>query len=197
MKSKIHEHRKNNSQMVSKKIKQLSFVLALAILGSLSSCGGGDSDSGGGGFSGPATGTFVKAKVGGTNILAEGSYANGGFNSGNLVLQGFSMEGKSVNIQLYALDGTLETGTYNVNTTNPEDTHVGSLSLIDVNTSTLTTATYSSLVCDNATGTIVITFVDATKIEGTFSFTGKEVREGEDCSGGTKNVTNGSFRLEL
>ena len=35
------------------------------------------------------------------------------------------------------------------------------------------------------------------KIEGTFSFVGKEVKEDETCDGGTKNVTNGSFRLVL
>jgi hypothetical protein len=39
--------------------------------------------------------------------------------------------------------------------------------------------------------------MDDTKIEGTFSFVGKEVKEDETCDGGTKNVTNGSFRLVL
>jgi hypothetical protein len=61
----------------------------------------------------------------------------------------------------------------------------------------MTSTTYSSDICTNTNGTLQVTHSDATKIEGTFSFTGKEVREGEDCSGGTKNVTNGSFRLEL
>jgi hypothetical protein len=179
-----------------KTLKQFGIVLTIALSTLLSSCSS-DSDGGGGGFSGPATGTFVKAKVAGSNLLAEGSYANGGYNGGNLVLQGFSLTGQSVNIQLYALDGALEVGTYNMSTTNTEDAYVGSLSLIDINMTTLTSATYSSLICNNTSGTVEITFVDATKIEGTFSFTGIEVREGEDCSGGTKNVTNGSFRLEL
>ncbi len=107
------------------------------------------------------------------------------------------MTGKSIDIQLYAVDGTLETGTYNVNSTNEDDGYVGSLTYVEVNLSTFAVGTYSSMNCDNANGTITITFIDATKIEGTFSFTGKEVKEDESCSGTTKNITNGSFRLEL
>jgi len=178
-----------------KTMKQIGIALTLSLTLLVTSCS--SDSSGGNGFSGPATGTFVKAKVAGTSILAEGQYANGGYNGGNLVLQGFSIDGKSVNIQLYAIDGSLEVGTYNMSSTNPEDVTVGSLSLIDINTSTLTSLTYSSAICSNASGTVNITFVDNTKIEGTFSFTGREVRENDDCSGGTKNVTDGSFRLEL
>jgi len=179
-----------------KTIKHFSFAIVLALTTILSSCSS-DSGSGGGGFSGPATGSFVKANAAGSSFLSEGSFTTGGFNSGNLVMQGTTMTGKSVQIQLYAVDGTLETGTYNVNSTNTDDTHVGSLTFVEVNTSTLSAVAYSSMNCDNANGTITITFVDATKIEGTFSFVGKEVKEDETCNGGTKNVSNGSFRLEL
>lgn len=177
-------------------IKHFSFAIVLALTTILSSCSSSDSGSGGG-FSGPATGTFVKANAAGSNFLAEGNLATGGFNSGNLVLQGTTMTGKSIDIQLYAVDGTLETGTYNVNSTNTDDNHVGSLTFVDVNISTFAVATYSSMNCDNANGTITITAVDATKIEGTFSFTGKEVKQDESCNGATKSITNGSFRLEL
>ncbi|MGL2966517.1 DUF6252 family protein [Flavobacterium sp. XGLA_31] len=179
-----------------KTMKQFGFGLALILTAVLSSCSS-SSDGGGGGFSGPATGSFVKANAGGASILAQGQYANGDYVSGNLVLQGTTMDGKSVNIQLYAMDGSLEVGTYNVSATNTEDNYVGSLSLIEINTSTFQTTTYNSQICENASGTIDITFIDDTKIEGTFSFTGKELKENEDCSGGTKNVTDGSFRLEL
>jgi len=178
-----------------KTIKHFSFAIALALTTILSSCS--SSDSGSGGFSGPATGSFVKANVAGSNFLAEGSLAVGTYNSGNFVVMGTTMAGKSINIQLYAVDGTLETGTYNVNTTNTNDDHEGSLSYIEINTSTFTSMTYNSQICDNSNGTIVITYVGTDKIEGTFSFAGKELREDEDCSGGTKSVTNGSFRLEL
>ncbi len=184
----------NNNQM--KTLKQLGIVLTIALSTILSSCSS-DSDGGGGGFSGPATGTFIKAKTAGSNFLAEGSFANGGFASGNLVLSGSSATGKSVGIQLYALDGTLEVGTYDVSALNESDANTGNLTFIDVNTSTFAVSTYNSAFCDNANGTIEITFIDASKIEGTFSFVGKEVLPDDNCSGGTKNITNGSFRLEL
>lgn len=161
------------------------------------SCGDSGSDSGSGGFSGPSTGKFVKAKIAGSNFLAQGEYTNGDAPSGNLVLQGFSTTGKSLNIQLYCNDGSIDVGTYNANATNESDAYVAGLTLIDINTSTMTSVTYSSVFCENANGTIEITTSNAEKIEGTFSFVGKEVREDDDCSGGTKNVTNGSFRLEF
>lgn len=180
-----------------KNLNKFGLILFLAVSSILSSCSSDDGD-GGGGFSGPSTGTFVKAKIGSTNLLAEGDYANGGYNSGNLVLQGFSTTtGKSVNIQLYAIDGSLEVGTYAMDLSNTEDNYVGSLSLIDIDINSMSTKTYNSSFCDDSNGTLEITFIDATKIEGTFSFKGKELLEAEDCSGGTKNVTNGSFRLEI
>jgi hypothetical protein len=179
-----------------KTMKQFGVALSFSVMAMLSSCSS-SSDSNGGGFSGPATGSFVKATANGASILAEGQFATGGYQAGNLVLQGMTMEGKSVNIQLYALDGALEVGTYNVSSTNTEDAYVGSLLYMEVNTSSFTTASYSSQICDNASGTIEITYIDAAKIEGTFNFTGKELKENEDCSGGTRSVTNGSFRLEL
>lgn len=49
----------------------------------------------------------------------------------------------------------------------------------------------SSAECDNASGTINVTYIDATKVEGTFSFTGVNT---DNCSGGSKSVTEGSFR---
>jgi major membrane immunogen (membrane-anchored lipoprotein) len=174
-----------------KSIKHISFAIVLALTTILSSCS--SSDDGGGGFNGPATGNFLKA----SNFMSEGSTTSGSYNSGALVLQGVTTAGKSINIQLYALDGTLETGTFNVSATNESDAYTGSLTYIEVNTSTFTAMTYNSQLCDNANGTIVITHIDSDKIEGTFSFTGKELREDESCSGGTKSITNGSFRLEL
>lgn len=45
--------------------------------------------------------------------------------------------------------------------------------------------------CATATGTINITYIDDHKVEGVFTFTGVNT---EDCAGGSKNVTEGSFR---
>ncbi len=44
--------------------------------------------------------------------------------------------------------------------------------------------------CD-ASGTLTVTALDNTKIEGTFSFVGKN---GENCAAAAKNITNGAFR---
>ena len=180
-----------------KTIKKIGLFLAVALVSFTTSCSSDDNGGGGGGFTGPSTGTFIKAKVGGSNFLAEGSFASGGFTSGNIVLTGTSTSGKSIGIQLYALDGTLEVGTYNVGASNDENAHSGNLTFVDVNTSTFSVITYNSLFCESSTGTIEILHVDDTKIEGTFEFSGKEVRDGDDCSGDVKTVTNGSFRLEL
>jgi hypothetical protein len=84
-----------------------------------------------------------------------------------------------------------------MNATQNTDIAVGSITYTDVNTSTFAVTPYNSLNCENTNGTLEITFMDDTKIEGTFSFVGKEVKEDETCDGGTKNVTNGSFRLVL
>lgn len=50
---------------------------------------------------------------------------------------------------------------------------------------------YSTGECAGATGTVTVTYLDATKIEGTFSFEGIDT---ENCAGGHKTVTEGSFR---
>ena len=64
-------------------IKQFSFALVLALTTILTSCSSSDG-GGSGGFNGPAAGTFVKAKVAGSDFLGEGAYATGAYNSGNL-----------------------------------------------------------------------------------------------------------------
>lgn len=179
-----------------KTIKQFGFALAIIFSLTLSSCGGSD-DNGGGGFSGPATGTFIKAKVGGSNFLSEGEFAVGNMTNGAMVLTGSSTSGKNMGIQLYSTTGSLAVGTYSMNATQDSNVNVGSLTFTDVNLSTFSVIAYNSVNCENSNGTLEITFMDDTKIEGTFSFVGKEVKEDETCDGGTKTVTNGSFRLVL
>jgi len=46
--------------------------------------------------------------------------------------------------------------------------------------------------CAGSGGTLVVTYIDNKKIEGTFSFVGKDVDHCETA--GTKTITNGSFR---
>ena len=180
-----------------KTIKQIGLAVAIIFSLTLSSCGGSDDGGGGGGFSGPATGTFIKAKVAGSNFLSEGQFAVGNYTSGAMVLTGSSTTGKNIGIQLYSTTGSLAVGTYSMNASQDSDVNVGSLTFTDVNVSTFSVTAYNSVNCENTNGTLEITFIDDTKIEGTFSFVGKEVKEDETCDGGTKNVTNGSFRLVL
>ncbi len=81
-----------------------------------------------------------------------------------------------------SLEGITEPGTY---TLNSESDSVLSYDLYLNNVLT----TYSTNQCSGSTGTITITAIDATKFEGTFSFTAKE----EGCTV-AKTVTSGSFR---
>lgn len=180
-----------------KTIKRVSVLVALALVTILSSCGGSDDNGGGGGFSGPATGTFIKATAAGSNFLSEGQFAVGDYQDGSMVVTGSTATGNNIGIQLYAVSGALAVGTYDMSANQNEDLAVGNLQFTGVDLNTLTVTPYSSVNCENASGTLTITFIDATKIEGTFSFLGKEVKENEACDGGTKNITNGSFRLEL
>lgn len=170
-----------------KTIKRISLVLALTVSTIFSSCGGSDD---GGGSSTPSGG-FVKAKVDGSNFSASGQFVIGQIAQGNFGMQGVLTNGTSIFINVFALDGTLETGVYDLGANNDSQT-LGSLSY---NVFQGTTATiYDSLGCDTGTGTVEITFIDATKIEGTFSFSGKNI---ETCTGAAKNVTNGQFRCLL
>ena len=57
-------------------------------------------------------------------------------------------------------------------------------------TPTAPTVVVTQPTCTVATGTITITAITATKVEGTFSFTGAK---DDDCSS-HKVVTNGEFR---
>jgi len=156
-------------------------IAALTLL--FISCSG--DDNGGGGSS---SGGFVKAKVDGANFSSTSQFVVTVLGEGNLVLQGALANGTSIAINVFAFDGTLETGTYNVGFSNNSEQYTGSLSY---NVFSGTTATvYSSLGCDNGTGTVEITAIDADKVEGTFSFDGREI---EACSS-TKSVTNGTFR---
>ncbi len=80
------------------------------------------------------------------------------------------------------LEGITEPGTYTLNNTSRS-----------VMTYVLTTngdsQSYATNECSGSTGTITVTMVDATKIEGTFNFTGKN----EACSV-SKSVASGTFR---
>ncbi|MFT3793804.1 hypothetical protein [Flavobacterium sp.] len=92
---------------------------------------------------------------------------------------GGDMSANNITIALYGINAT---GTYSVNNTTN--------SFLNYTPGSGGVA-YSTAECEGASGTITVTYIDNLKVEGTFSFTGIDT---ENCSGGSKTVTEGSFR---
>lgn len=97
-----------------------------------------------------------------------------------ITILGGDMSANSITVQLWNVNST---GTINVNRNTD--------SFLNYSPGSGGVAYATSADCDTATGTINITYIDDTKVEGTFSFTGVDT---ENCAGGTKTVTEGSFR---
>ncbi len=140
-------------------------------------------DNGGGG--GSPSGSFLHAKVDGTQFKAEvQGFSTVGANrigtgEGQIIsIIGGTIDGTNVSISLMGINAA---GTY---TLNPDSDSVIAF------TTAGGAAAYGTGICAGSTGTITISAIDAEKIEGTFSFTGKD---GEMCSS-TKMVTEGKFR---
>lgn len=164
-----------------KTIKKLSVVVALTMMTIFSSCS--SSDSGGGA---PATGSYITAKINGASFttLISGVSAASASKSGTgadtlIMVLGSSLSTNSVNINLY---GITATGTYTLNSSSDS---------VMAYVESATSKAYGTGICDGSTGSITVTYLDATKIEGTFTFTGKD---GENCDAAAKNVTEGKFR---
>jgi len=158
-----------------KLIRKTAF-LALALTFA-AACSGDDAGGSGGG-----SGSFLTAKVDGSNYKAEVmgqstvvAVRNGTFYS----IGGSTAELKNVTIGLFNVtdEGTFEVG--------PDTDNL--LSFFENNVS------YDTSNCAGATGTVTITKLTDDRIEGTFSFTGKD---DENCSA-TKTVTAGKFRATL
>lgn len=146
-----------------------------------------DSDGNGGGST--PSGTYLKAKVNGTQFqtleiqgqsLAVANKTGSGANT-LIMIQG-SGDMTATNSMVINLIGITETGTYNI--TPDDDGNV--LAYVE----NANTKSYDTSNCEGATGVLKITALTDTKIEGTFSFTGKD---DENCSD-TRSVTDGSFR---
>lgn len=80
---------------------------------------------------------------------------------------------------------------WNVTTTGTITVNRNTNSLMNYTPGSGGVAYATSAECDNATGTINITYIDDLKVEGTFSFTGVNT---DNCDGGSKTVTEGKFR---
>lgn len=176
-----------------KKIKNLSLVFAMIVAATVSSCS--KDDDNGGGLSTPAGG-FIQAKIDGATFQATGAYVIAQYDSGSFQIAGVKTDGTTLNVNVGTGATGLEAGkTYNLSSTNDPSSsnYFGSMYYAIISGGTADT--YNSAACDNTEGTLKITSVTATQIEGTFSYKGKKVSD--DCSGGVKNVTEGSFRALL
>jgi hypothetical protein len=130
----------------------------------------------------PANSSYVRGTVAGaaySSLIASCSVAGSGTDRIITILGG-DMGANSLTVVLYGIDAP---GSYSVNNTTN--------SVLNYSPGSGGVA-YSTGECDAASGTITITAIDATHVEGTFSFTGKDT---ENCdTGATKTVTNGTFK---
>ncbi len=170
-----------------KRVNKFGIILFLAASTIISSC---SKDDNGGGSSVPATGTYINAKVNGTSFstVINGVSAATATRSGSgtdtiIMVLGSNLNGTtSTNTLSINLFGITTPGTYAINS--------DSESVMGYVEGTSEVA-YGTGICAGSTGTVTVTTIDATKIEGTFSFTGKD---GENCAAASKSITNGQFR---
>ncbi|OYU81662.1 MAG: hypothetical protein CFE23_04115 [Flavobacterium sp. BFFFF1] len=164
-----------------KTMKKFGFTAMAALAIALSSC---SSDSDGG--SGSNAATYINASVDGTafetfEVQGQSSASASRIVSGSdtfITITGVSSTTDAMEIVLHNITAT---GTYPAGPSND-------LTLVYSATSSQM-AYASDADCTGATGTVTVTSISDTKIEGTFSFTGKT----DDCTG-QKAVTNGKFR---
>jgi len=136
----------------------------------------------------PTSGTYITAKVDGSGfssiimgVASSASATRMETGAGTMItVLGADQGGNSIVINLM---GITTTGTYTID---PSVNSVMSYTPVTGGVS------YGTGECSGSTGTIVITAIDATKIEGTFSFKGKDANT---CpTSAMKTVTEGSFR---
>lgn len=148
------------------------------IFSSLTACSG---DDGGGDGGGSNMATYIKAKVDGqafTTFETNGFLSAIAEKDGDAIyVIGSATDGTAMTI---TLTGITAPGTYVIDGT--EGNNGIAYVANDVAYSSITT-------CENHEGSVTITTINDTKIEGSFSFTGNK----NDCSG-SKSITNGKFR---
>ncbi|SCY83595.1 hypothetical protein SAMN02927903_02555 [Flavobacterium caeni] len=135
----------------------------------------------------PSNDTYVTGKVEGadfSSIIFGVSAANcqkiGSGDDQIVTILGSDMAANSITISLY---GPITARDYTVN--------AGTNSFLNYSPGSGGVAFATTADCTGASGTITVTHVDDSKVEGTFSFTGVDT---EDCAGGSKTITQGTFR---
>ncbi len=167
-----------------KKIKMTFAAVLTAVTLIATSCSSDDGGAGGG----SNLDTYISAKVDGqtfTTFSAAGVAASTALRANDLIqVTASSMQGTAttdINTISIALFGVTAPGTYEVG---PNSDHT--LAFLDGETQ----LSYDTSSCSGATGTITVTTLNESKIEGTFSFTGKD---DDNCSA-QRVVTQGQFR---
>lgn len=164
-----------------KNLKTLRKITFITIAFLALSC---SKDDNGGSSNIPSSGSYINAKINGNSFsttisgVSTASASRSGTGSETLIFViGSNIESKNINLTLY---GITAPGTYTLNSDSDSV-----MSTVDSGVA------YSTGGC-GVSGTLKVTAIDATKIEGTFSFTGKDT---DNCAtSATKTVTNGSFR---
>jgi hypothetical protein len=132
------------------------------------------------------SGSYIQGKVDGvdfsSSIMGQSTALASRTGTGDrtlITVQGTNLE---TNTMIISMMGITTTGTYTVDA--EDDGTLMAYFGTSENTS------YDTSNCAGATGTLNVTFIDDTKVEGTFNFIGKD---DENCSR-SKIVTEGSFR---
>lgn len=167
-----------------KKIHKTGLAFMTVILVALAaSCSGDDSD---GVNNNTPSGAYVHGKVDGVQfetVTVQGLTSVYATRSGTgedtqMIVMGSDMNGNALGLTTHGINAT---GTYELN----------DLQAVMLYTDASADITYdTSDDCDGTEGTLTITHLDDTKIEGTFEFTGKH---DENCTQ-SKTITEGSFR---
>jgi hypothetical protein len=168
-----------------KSIAKLSFIAVSLFF--VSSCGDDDDTYYPPAATTPNNASYVSAKVDGADFssivfgtsTAQCTRVSTGDDQMITILGG-DMSANSITVTLWDINAP---GTYSVD----RNTN----SLLNYSPGSGGVAYSTGADCDTAHGTITVTYIDNVKVEGTFSFTGVDT---EDCAGGTKTVTEGSFR---
>lgn len=169
-------------------MKQLIKISLCALVLTFASC---SSDSNGSSTGGASEGT-ITAKVDGNTVttlqIATNATIVGPAGFQLLSITGADASGRAIYLAVTSYGGV---GTYTSTTSEgPEASFT--YTALDLNNPTSTNNTWIAPYEDGSTsGTMTVTEQTATKIKGTFSFTGK------NFLGTTKNITNGSFNVNL
>jgi hypothetical protein len=173
-----------------KSIKKFGFVVVLAVSTILSSCS--SSDGGGGGSVGVGT---LKAKIGSANFssITQATTAilanNGSYQ--NLSIGGATTTGKT--LQIMILGENIGVGTYQISDSNDSATTFV-YSEVNINNPTSGVKSWAAPYDGGGnSGSVVITSMTASNVQGTFSLTALDLTNGT----GTTQVSNGAFNINL